>query len=436
MDRFGGRARLTGLGSLGLLLALLVPAAARARARRHSDPPAASKSAPMATAPVKRNLSLPGADVSKPRDGGGDLRRVHFHSRALGRSDSYLIYLPPGYANQAKAGARFPVLYLLHGDGRNERHGAGHLFQRGRVGQAASRLVRSGASRPMLIVMPESTDSSVVGDTEWANTSRGPVRVGRDRPGSICRLDLADGALPQRAGHRRPLDGRLRRGQHRPAAPEHVLGGRELVGLLHADPTGPFAGATPAALRANSPAAYVHTLWSQLTADPIHVLLYISRTDPLRVQQGPFAAALGSLGSRSRRTCSAAPTTSLSGRITCRWRWASPPAGSRAGAGDDVRGADRPGAGAGASLAQGARVSLPAPERRRAAARERPPPAPHPVLDAALALVAGRAAARERPASSSTCRRSRWHRSPWSRHSSPAAWRSRRRWRRAPSIII
>jgi S-formylglutathione hydrolase FrmB len=33
-----------------------------------------------------------------------------------------------------------------------------------------------------------------------------------------------------------------------------------------------------------------------LTADPIHVLLYISRTDRLRVQQGPFAAALTSLG--------------------------------------------------------------------------------------------------------------------------------------------
>ena len=32
-------------------------------------------------------------------------------------------------------------------------------------------------------------------------------------------------------------------------------------GYFTQTPTGPFAGATPAALRANSPAAYVHTLW-------------------------------------------------------------------------------------------------------------------------------------------------------------------------------
>ena len=242
---------------------------------------------------------------------------------------------------------RFPVLYLLHGDGRHERHGAGHLFQRGRVGQAATSLVRSGASRPMLIVMPESTDTSVVGDTEWANTSRGPVRVGRDRPRSICRLDLADRALPQRARHRRPLDGRLRRGQYRTAEPEPVLGGRELVGLLHADPdrplrrrhTGCAAGQQPGRVRP-------------------HALVAVDRgPDPrpsLHQPHRPAARATGALrgrsgvarSSRSRRMCSAAPTTSLSGRITCRSRWASPPAGSRAEGVDDVRGADRPGAGA------------------------------------------------------------------------------------------
>jgi hypothetical protein len=97
MDRFGGRVRLTGLGSLGLLLAL-VAASCSGSSSGHGDPPAAKQVPPAATAHVRRNLSLPGADVSKPRDGGGDLRRVHFLSRALGRSDSYLIYLPPGYA--------------------------------------------------------------------------------------------------------------------------------------------------------------------------------------------------------------------------------------------------------------------------------------------------------------------------------------------------
>jgi enterochelin esterase-like enzyme len=295
MDRFGGRARLTGLSSLGLLLAL-VAASCSGSSSGHGDPPAAKQAPPAANAPVKRNLSLPGADVSKPRDGGGDLRRVHFHSRALGRSDSYLIYLPPGYATQAKAGARFPVLYLLHGDGRNERHGAGHLFQRGRVGQAASRLVRSGASRPMLIVMPESTDSSVVGDTEWANTSSG--RFASDVIDLVRSVDSTWPTVHSRSG--RGIAG-LSMGGY--GAVNIALRNLSLFSVVESwsgyftqTPTGPFAGATPAALRANSPAAYVHTLWSQLTADPIHVLLYISRTDRLHVQQGPFAAALGSLG--------------------------------------------------------------------------------------------------------------------------------------------
>jgi S-formylglutathione hydrolase FrmB len=60
--------------------------------------------------------------------------------------------------------------------------------------------------------------------------------------------------------------------------------------------TGPFAGASAATLRANSPSRYVDSLASELQANPLHVLLYISRTDPLRVQQDPFAAKLRSLG--------------------------------------------------------------------------------------------------------------------------------------------
>jgi enterochelin esterase-like enzyme len=295
MDRFGGRARLTGLGSFGLLLVLLVLVGCGGASSASNDPPKKS-SAPMATAPVRRNVSLPGTDVSKPRDGGGDLRRVHFHSRALGRTDSYLIYLPPGYANQAKAGRTFPVLYLLHGDGRHQRHGAGHLFQRGRVGQAATTLVHAGASQPMLIVMPESTDTSVVGDTEWANTSRG--QFASSVIDLVHAVDSTWPTVQSRSG--RAIAGLSMGGYGAVNIALRHLSMFSVIeswsGYFTQTPTGPFVGASPAKLRANSPAAYVNTLWAQLAADPIHVLLYISRTDPLRVQQGPFAAALGSLG--------------------------------------------------------------------------------------------------------------------------------------------
>jgi S-formylglutathione hydrolase FrmB len=148
----------------------------------------------------------------------------------------------------------------------------------------------------MLIVMPETTDSSVVGDTEWANTSRG-----RFASGVIDLVRSVDSTWPtvrNRTG--RAIAGLSMGGYGAVNIALRHLSLFSVVeswsGYFTQTPTGPFAGATPARLPANSPAAYVHTLWSQLTADPIHVLLYISRTDPLHVQQGPFAARLVSLG--------------------------------------------------------------------------------------------------------------------------------------------
>lgn len=291
MDRIGGRAAATGLGSLGFLLAVVAICGCGGTSSAKHDPPVQT-----AVTPPKRNYSLPGADVSKSRDGGGDLRRVHFHSAALGRSDSYLIYLPPGFSGLAKKGTRFPVLYLLHGDGRNQRHGAGHLFQRGRIGRAASALASSRATPPMLIVMPETTDATVVGDTEWANTARG-----RFASGVIDLVRSVDRTWPTEASRSGRAIGGLSMGGY--GAVNIALRHLSLFSVVESwsgyftqTPTGPFAGASPAKLRAASPAAYVDSLRSRLAADPLHVLLYISRTDPLRVQQGPFAAKLSSLG--------------------------------------------------------------------------------------------------------------------------------------------
>ncbi len=132
-----------------------------------------------------------------------------------------------------------------------------------------------------LIVMPESTTARSLGIPSGP-TLEGPIRVERDRPGSIGRLDLADGALPRRAGHRGPLDGGYGAVNIALRHPSLFSVVESWSGYFTQTPTGPFAGATAAALRANSPAAYLHTLWSQLTADPIHVLRYISRTEPLR----------------------------------------------------------------------------------------------------------------------------------------------------------
>ncbi|MGE5230495.1 MAG: alpha/beta hydrolase [Deltaproteobacteria bacterium] len=294
MNRIGVRALATGLGSaLGLVLALgaLIGCSGNGPSAVRLDPPARRTNAA-----VNPNPALPGRDLTKARDGSGDLRRVHFASKALGRPDSYLIYLPPGYSRLAKAGTRFPVLYLLHGDGRHQRHGAGHLFQRGRIGRAASALTEAGRLAPMLIVIPEATDRSVVGDTEWANTSRG--RFASDVIDLTRSVDRTWPTVGSRAG--RAIAGLSMGGYGAVNIALRHLGLFSTVeswsGYFTQTPTGPFAGASRAALRVNSPASYVGGLRAQLAADPIHVLLYASPTDPLHVQQAPFAASLRSLG--------------------------------------------------------------------------------------------------------------------------------------------
>ena len=182
----------------------------------------------------------------------------------------------------------------------------------------------------MLIVMPETTDSSVVGDTEWANTSRG-----RFASGVIDLVRSVDSTWPtvrNRAG--RAIAGLSMGGYGAVNIALRHLSLFSVVeswsGYFTQTPTGPFAGATPAQLWANSPAAYVHTLWSQLTADPIHMLLYISRTDPLHVQQGPFrgqarVTGRSGRGARIRRAAQLRPSgrTHMALALSYAARWLS-----------------------------------------------------------------------------------------------------------------
>ncbi len=82
----------------------------------------------------------------------GKLVRVSYHSTALGRQDSYLVYLPAGYAAAAARGVRFPVLYLLHGTASH----ALHFINAGHAGVSLDQLLAQHRIPPFLIVMPES----------------------------------------------------------------------------------------------------------------------------------------------------------------------------------------------------------------------------------------------------------------------------------------
>jgi enterochelin esterase-like enzyme len=71
----------------------------------------------------------------------------HFQSEALGRDWAYNIYLPDGYED---GDMRFPVLYLLHGNGANQNE----WVSKGLIQPTADRLIAAGEIPPALIVMP------------------------------------------------------------------------------------------------------------------------------------------------------------------------------------------------------------------------------------------------------------------------------------------
>jgi enterochelin esterase-like enzyme len=86
-------------------------------------------------------------------------------SRALGgRRERVLVYLPADYAQQPAE--RYPVVYLLHGTPGDPRTAYVNSLH---IGPRMDALIASGASNPMIIVMPPGSPSTYVRATEWAN---------------------------------------------------------------------------------------------------------------------------------------------------------------------------------------------------------------------------------------------------------------------------
>ena len=77
----------------------------------------------------------------------GEVHERRFFSQATREWRRIFVYTPPGYDRETSA--RFPVLYLQHGGGEDER---GWPVQ-GRVGAIMDNLIAEGKARPMLIVM-------------------------------------------------------------------------------------------------------------------------------------------------------------------------------------------------------------------------------------------------------------------------------------------
>jgi enterochelin esterase-like enzyme len=236
------------------------------------------------------------APADPPGIRSGTLVQRQFHSTALGRQDSYLVYEPPGYARLAAKGVRFPVLYLLHGSNSN----GDTYIDVGRAGVALDELIAAGRTRPFLIVIPESTDGSLTDDTEWANAGDGRFesevlqivrQVDGHWPTVASRTGRAIAGLSM-GGY-----GALNIGLHHPGA----FGTLESwSGYFTQTRSGTFAGASAAALRRNSPAAYAPSIAPRLRRLPLRVFLYTGSDDPLVHDQVAFAAELRRLGVRVR----------------------------------------------------------------------------------------------------------------------------------------
>jgi len=79
----------------------------------------------------------------------GDMRIKRYYSTVANTWRRFYIYTPPGYDNNTNE--KYPVLYILHGGGEDERGWA----TQGRADLILDNLIAQGKAKPMLIVMPD-----------------------------------------------------------------------------------------------------------------------------------------------------------------------------------------------------------------------------------------------------------------------------------------
>lgn len=78
----------------------------------------------------------------------GNVDYVWYDSEVLGMTRRMAVYTPYGYSKNTKQ--RYPVLYLLHGEGGNEES----WLSAGRMAEIMDNLVAEGKCKPMIVVMP------------------------------------------------------------------------------------------------------------------------------------------------------------------------------------------------------------------------------------------------------------------------------------------
>lgn len=78
----------------------------------------------------------------------GDIRIKRYYSNVTNTWRRFLVYTPPGYDSTTE---KYPVLYILHGGGEDERGWA----MQGRTDLILDNLIAEGKAKPMIVVMPD-----------------------------------------------------------------------------------------------------------------------------------------------------------------------------------------------------------------------------------------------------------------------------------------
>ena len=226
----------------------------------------------------------------------GTVREVRFAAKDVAYGNRYLVYLPPGYAQEAARGRRFPVLYLLHGV-----PGTDAAFTNVAEAQVkANVLIARHRMPPMILVMPAGMQG-LTGDSEWANT-----RAGRWEDFVLEVVHDVDHRFATLADRRhRGIAGDSEGGYGATNVALHHLKMFSVFeswgGYFTQTPTGVFHGANAAQLSANSPAAYVHSLAPEIRRLGLRAWLYqgrLDQADPALVRS--FATQLHSAGADVR----------------------------------------------------------------------------------------------------------------------------------------
>jgi enterochelin esterase-like enzyme len=123
----------------------------------------------------------------------GEVREVFYQSPVIGNVRRMHIYFPPGYET---AKARYPVVYLFHGGGEDDRG----WVAIGRVNFLLDNLIAQGKAKPMIVVMPSlfALDPAVAEEQVDEN----------DR---LVRKSLVEEIIPYVESHYRALPGSANR---------------------------------------------------------------------------------------------------------------------------------------------------------------------------------------------------------------------------------